>query len=90
MNAADALAIMGPAAKGKAGDLSEGFVFAKSKVPEEMEFLAKCLQTIGYLGKDASFLKAEVQALSNHENDTIKLIVKDTIDKLDGKKPDIK
>lgn len=90
MNAAEALGIMGPAAKTKAGDLREGLLYGKSKEPEEMEFLAKCLQAIGYLGREASFLKAEVQVLANHENETIRMIVKDTIDRLEGKNPEKK
>jgi len=85
LNAADALAIMGPAAKDKAGDLREGLRLAQSEKIDDLEFLAKCLQAIGYMGKEASFLKAEIEPLLNHKNDIIKRYAKTAIDMVDGK-----
>lgn len=87
VNAADALALMGPAAKDRAGDLREGLRYANSDKPEDLEFLAKCLWAIGNMGKEASFLTQEVKPLVNHKDPTIKALAQEAVDRLEGKNP---
>ncbi|MCX7700427.1 MAG: HEAT repeat domain-containing protein [Gemmataceae bacterium] len=85
VGAAQCFAFMGPDAKSKAGALKIGLDAANSGKDEDKEFAFQTLFAVARMGKEASVLRPQVQALLTHPEPAIKEMAQYALDRIDGK-----
>ncbi len=85
IGAVQCFAFMGPDAKSKAGALKVGLEAAHTGKDEDKEFAYQTLFAVARMGKEASVLRPQVQALLTHPEAAIKEMAKYALDRIDGK-----